>query len=152
MRSHGGPTGRASPALNLQIQFWTSRGFAVVDVDYAGSTGYGRAYRSLLEGRWGIADVEDCIAAARYLAATGRADPERLAIRGGSAGGYTTLCALTFHDCFKAGRPGTASATWKRCCATPTSSRAAISTAWSAPGPRPPPPIAPARRSTMPTG
>ena len=103
VRSHGGPTGRASPALNLQIQFWTSRGFAVVDVDYAGSTGYGRAYRSLLEGRWGIADVEDCIAAARHLAATGRADPERLAIRGGSAGGYTTLCALTFHDCFKAG-------------------------------------------------
>ena len=103
VRSHGGPTGRASPALNLQIQFWTSRGFAVVDVDYAGSTGYGRAYRSLLDGRWGIADVEDCIAAARHLAATGRADPERLAIRGGSAGGYTTLCALTFHDCFKAG-------------------------------------------------
>ena len=103
VRSHGGPTGRASPALNLQIQFWTSHGFAVVDVDYAGSTGYGRAYRSLLEGRWGIADVEDCIAAARHLAATGRADPERLAIRGGSAGGYTTLCALTFHDCFKAG-------------------------------------------------
>ena len=103
VRSHGGPTGRASPALNLQIQFWTSRGFAVVDVDYAGSTGYGRAYRGLLEGRWGIADVEDCIAAARHLAATGRADPDRLAIRGGSAGGYTTLCALTFHDCFKAG-------------------------------------------------
>jgi dipeptidyl aminopeptidase/acylaminoacyl peptidase len=103
VRSHGGPTGRASPALNLQIQFWTSRGFAVVDVDYAGSTGYGRAYRSLLDGRWGIADVEDCIAAARHLAATGRADPARLAIRGGSAGGYTTLCALTFHDCFKAG-------------------------------------------------
>ena len=91
VRSHGGPTGRASPALNLQIQFWTSRGFAVVDVDYAGSTGYGRAYRGLLEGRWGIADVEDCIAAARHLAATGRADPKRLAIRGGSAGGYTTL-------------------------------------------------------------
>ena len=103
VRSHGGPTGRASPALNLQIQFWTSRGFAVVDVDYAGSTGYGRAYRSLLDGRWGIADVEDCIAAARHLAATGRADPDRLAIRGGSAGGYTTLCALAFHDTFRAG-------------------------------------------------
>ncbi len=103
VRSHGGPTGRASPALNLQIQFWTSRGFAVVDVDYAGSTGYGRAYRSLLEGRWGVADVEDCIAAARHLAASGRADPDRLAIRGGSAGGYTTLCALAFHDAFKAG-------------------------------------------------
>ena len=103
VRSHGGPTGRASPALNLQIQFWTSRGFAVVDVDYAGSTGYGRAYRSLLDGKWGLLDVEDCIAAARHLAQAGRADPERLAIRGGSAGGYTTLCALTFHDCFKAG-------------------------------------------------
>jgi dipeptidyl aminopeptidase/acylaminoacyl peptidase len=103
VRSHGGPTGRASPALNLQIQFWTSRGFAVVDVDYAGSTGYGRAYRSLLDAKWGIADVEDCIAAARFLAESGRVDPERLAIRGGSAGGYTTLCALTFHDLFKAG-------------------------------------------------
>ncbi len=103
VRSHGGPTGRASPALNLQIQFWTSRGFAVVDVDYGGSTGYGRAYRGLLDGKWGLLDVEDCIAAARHLAATGRADPERLAIRGGSAGGFTTLCALTFHEVFKAG-------------------------------------------------
>ena len=103
VRSHGGPTGRASPALNLQVQFWTSRGFAVVDVDYGGSTGYGRAYRSLLDGKWGLLDVEDCIAAARHLAATGRADPERLAIRGGSAGGFTTLCALTFHELFKAG-------------------------------------------------
>jgi dipeptidyl aminopeptidase/acylaminoacyl peptidase len=103
VRSHGGPTGRASPALNLQVQFWTSRGFAVVDVDYAGSSGYGRAYRGLLDGKWGIADVEDCLAAARHLAETGRADPDRLAIRGGSAGGYTTLCALTFHDLFRAG-------------------------------------------------
>lgn len=103
VRSHGGPTGRASPALNLQIQFWTSRGFAVVDVDYAGSVGYGRTYRRLLDGKWGILDVEDCLAAARHLAATGRADPARLAIRGGSAGGYTTLCALTFHDLFAAG-------------------------------------------------
>lgn len=103
VRSHGGPTGRASPALNLQIQFWTSRGFAVVDVDYAGSVGYGRAYRQLLDGKWGLIDVEDCLAAARHLVATGRADPDRLAIRGGSAGGYTTLCALTFHDLFHAG-------------------------------------------------
>lgn len=103
VRSHGGPTGRASPALNLQVQFWTSRGFAVVDVDYAGSTGYGRAYRRLLDSQWGILDVEDCLAAARHLAATDRADPARLAIRGGSAGGYTTLCALTFHDLFQAG-------------------------------------------------
>jgi dipeptidyl aminopeptidase/acylaminoacyl peptidase len=75
----------------------------VVDVDYAGSSGYGRAYRGLLDGKWGIADVEDCLAAARHLAETGRADPDRLAIRGGSAGGYTTLCALTFHDLFRAG-------------------------------------------------
>jgi dipeptidyl aminopeptidase/acylaminoacyl peptidase len=103
VRSHGGPTGRASPALNLQVQFWTSRGFAVVDVDYAGSTGYGRVYRSLLDGKWGISDVADCVAAAQHLCATGRADPARLAIRGGSAGGYTTLCALTFHDVFRAG-------------------------------------------------
>jgi dipeptidyl aminopeptidase/acylaminoacyl peptidase len=103
VRSHGGPTGRASPALNLQVQFWTSRGFAVVDVDYAGSTGYGRAYRQLLDGQWGILDVADCLAAARHLAETGRADPNRLAIRGGSAGGYTTLCALAFHDLFKVG-------------------------------------------------
>jgi dipeptidyl aminopeptidase/acylaminoacyl peptidase len=75
----------------------------VVDIDYAGSTGYGRAYRSLLDAQWGILDVEDCIAAARHLAANGLADPGRLAIRGGSAGGYTTLCALTFHDAFAAG-------------------------------------------------
>lgn len=103
VRSHGGPTGRASPALNLQIQFWTSRGFAVVDVDYAGSVGYGRTYRRLLDGQWGIRDVEDCLAAARHLAASGRVDPARLAIRGGSAGGFTTLCALTFHDLFRVG-------------------------------------------------
>ena len=103
VRSHGGPTGRASPALNLQIQFWTTRGFAVVDVDYGGSTGYGRDYRLRLDGMWGVVDVEDCVAAARHLAATGRVDPERIAIRGGSAGGYTTLAALTFTDAFKAG-------------------------------------------------
>ena len=103
VRSHGGPTGRASPALNLQIQYWTSRGFAVADVDYGGSTGYGRAYRQLLDGQWGVVDVEDCVAAAQHLVGAGKADPARLAIRGGSAGGYTTLCALTFHDMFRAG-------------------------------------------------
>jgi dipeptidyl aminopeptidase/acylaminoacyl peptidase len=103
VRSHGGPTGAASPALRLDYQFWTSRGFALVDVDYAGSTGYGRAYRAALDGQWGIADVEDCIAAARHLVALGLADPDRLAISGGSAGGFTTLAALTFHDTFKAG-------------------------------------------------
>jgi dipeptidyl aminopeptidase/acylaminoacyl peptidase len=101
--SHGGPTGAAAADLDLDIQFWTSRGIAVVDVNYRGSTGYGRAYRELLEGNWGIADVEDCIAAARHLAAEGEADPSRLAITGGSAGGYTTLGAVAWHDFFHAG-------------------------------------------------
>jgi dipeptidyl aminopeptidase/acylaminoacyl peptidase len=101
--SHGGPTSMASSTLKLAIQFWTSRGFAVLDVNYGGSTGFGRAYRQLLSGQWGIVDVEDCVAGARYLAARGLADGERLAIRGGSAGGYTTLAALAFHDVFKAG-------------------------------------------------
>jgi len=101
--SHGGPTSAARPQLNLTIQYFTSRGFGVVDVNYRGSTGYGRAYRNALRDRWGIADVDDCIAAARHLAAEGAIDGERLAIRGGSAGGYTTLCALTFRDDFTAG-------------------------------------------------
>ncbi len=103
VRSHGGPTGAASPGLRLGYQFWTSRGFAIVDVDYAGSVGYGRAYRDSLRGQWGIADVEDCIAAARHLVEAGLADADRLIISGGSAGGFTTLAALTFHDTFKAG-------------------------------------------------
>ena len=101
--SHGGPTSATSDTLNPAIQFWTSRGFAVLDVDYRGSTGYGRAYRERLYGEWGVVDVEDCVAGAAHLAETGRADRERLAIRGGSAGGYTTLAALTFHDVFRAG-------------------------------------------------
>jgi dipeptidyl aminopeptidase/acylaminoacyl peptidase len=101
--SHGGPTASASTALNLVVQFWTSRGFAVVDVNYRGSTGYGRAYRQALDGQWGIADVEDCAAAARYLVASGLGDPQRVAIRGSSAGGYTTLAALVFSDVFRAG-------------------------------------------------
>ncbi len=100
---HGGPTGATSATLNLALQFWTSRGFAVLDVNYRGSTGFGRAYRELLAGRWGIADVDDCINGARHLADTGRADGARLVIRGSSAGGYTTLAALTFHDDFAAG-------------------------------------------------
>ena len=100
---HGGPTGMASNALKLTTQFWTSRGFAVLDVNYGGSTGFGRAYRELLSGQWGIVDVEDCIAGARHLVEHGLADGDRLAIRGGSAGGYTTLAALAFHDVFKAG-------------------------------------------------
>ncbi len=101
--SHGGPTSAASSSLALDIQFWTSRGFAVVDVDYGGSSGYGRVYRERLKGQWGIVDVEDCINAAKYLVSRGLADRNRMAIRGGSAGGYTTLCALTFHDFFQAG-------------------------------------------------
>jgi dipeptidyl aminopeptidase/acylaminoacyl peptidase len=101
--SHGGPTSAASSALSLSVQFWTSRGFGVVDVNYRGSTGYGRAYRDALRGEWGIADVEDCVAAARHLAREGEADEARLIIRGGSAGGYTTLCALTFTSAFAAG-------------------------------------------------
>ena len=101
--SHGGPTSAARPQLSLSIQYWTSRGFAVVDVNYRGSTGYGREYRQALSGQWGVADVDDCVAVARHLADAGLVDAERLAIRGGSAGGYTTLAALAFRDDFRAG-------------------------------------------------
>ncbi len=101
--SHGGPTGMAASTLSLKTQFWTSRGFGVLDVNYGGSTGFGRAFRDALKGQWGIVDVEDCIAGARHLVAQGLADGERLIIRGSSAGGLTTLCALTFHDVFKLG-------------------------------------------------
>jgi len=100
---HGGPTGATTAAYNPGIQFWTSRGFAVLDVNYRGSTGYGRAYRALLDGAWGVADVEDCVNGARFLAGAGRVDPARMAIRGRSAGGYTVLAALAFHDVFAAG-------------------------------------------------
>ncbi len=100
---HGGPTAAARPLLQLGTQYWTSRGFAVVDVNYGGSTGYGRAYRDQLRGQWGVVDLDDCEAAAQWLADHGRADPERLCIRGGSAGGYTTLAALAFRDTFAAG-------------------------------------------------
>ena len=103
VKSHGGPTASASSQLSLPIQYWTSRGFAVVDVNYVGSTGYGTAYRRALDGIWGVADVEDCVAAATHLVNQGLADPDRIAITGGSAGGYTTLCALTFTDRFRAG-------------------------------------------------
>jgi dipeptidyl aminopeptidase/acylaminoacyl peptidase len=95
---HGGPTSAASPLFATAVQFWTSRGFAVVDVNYGGSTGYGRAFREELTGQWGIVDVADCLAAARHLARTGRVDGERLTIRGGSAGGFTTLAALARED------------------------------------------------------
>lgn len=101
--SHGGPTSATSPELDLGLQFWTSRGFAVVDVNYRGSTGYGRAYRNALRNKWGIVDLDDCINAALFLADAGHVDGERMAIRGGSAGGYTTLCALAFADVFAAG-------------------------------------------------
>ncbi|HEU0114070.1 MAG TPA: S9 family peptidase, partial [Thermomicrobiales bacterium] len=103
VRSHGGPTGGASATFNPAIQYWTSRGLAVLDVDYGGSSGYGRPYRQRLAGRWGIVDVDDCVAGALALAQRGLVDRERLAIRGGSASGYTTLAALTFRDLFKAG-------------------------------------------------
>src|SRR5205807_6651339 len=103
VKSHGGPTSATSTAFNLGIQYWTSRGIAVLDVNYGGSSGYGRAYRERLKRQWGIVDVDDCVNGARHLVASGEVDGNRLAIRGGSAGGYTTLCALTFRDVFKAG-------------------------------------------------
>jgi dipeptidyl aminopeptidase/acylaminoacyl peptidase len=101
--SHGGPTSCSSASLKYAVQYWSSRGIAVLDVNYSGSSGYGRAYRQRLNGNWGIADVDDCVNGARYLVERGEVDGQRLAIRGGSAGGYTTLCALTFRDEFKAG-------------------------------------------------
>ncbi len=103
VKSHGGPTSAAEHVYDPGVQFWTSRGFAVACVNYGGSTGHGRAYRESLRGRWGIVDVEDCTAAAEALAARGEADPAKLLIRGGSAGGYTTLAALAFRDTFAAG-------------------------------------------------
>ncbi|MCW6052716.1 S9 family peptidase [Lyngbya sp. CCAP 1446/10] len=103
VKSHGGPTAATSSSMSLKIQYWTSRGFAVLDVNYGGSTGYGREYRRRLQDSWGIVDVDDCANGAKYLAEKGLVDGEKMAIAGGSAGGYTTLCALTFRDVFKAG-------------------------------------------------
>ena len=103
VKSHGGPTSAATTTLALGIQYWTSRGIGVLDVNYGGSSGYGRDYRKRLNDRWGIVDVDDCANGARYLVERGLADGLRLMITGGSAGGYTTLCALTFRDRFKAG-------------------------------------------------
>ncbi|MEZ5528888.1 MAG: prolyl oligopeptidase family serine peptidase [Porticoccaceae bacterium] len=100
---HGGPTGATGTGLNLKVQYWTSRGFAVLDVNYRGSTGYGRQYRHQLHGQWGIADVEDVVAGARYLIDQGLVDRKKVIIRGSSAGGYTVLAALCFHDLFRAG-------------------------------------------------
>lgn len=101
--SHGGPTSASTTPLKLAIQYWTSRGFGVLDVNYGGSSGYGTEYRRRLNGKWGIVDIDDCVNGARYLVERGEADGNRLVIRGGSAGGYTTLAALTFRDVFKAG-------------------------------------------------
>ncbi len=101
--SHGGPTSATSSSLRLSTQFWTSRGFALLDVNYGGSSGYGRAYRERLKGQWGVVDVDDCVNGAKYLAERDLVDSKRMAIRGGSAGGYTTLCALAFRDTFAAG-------------------------------------------------
>jgi dipeptidyl aminopeptidase/acylaminoacyl peptidase len=101
--SHGGPTSATDDSFGLSIQYWTSRGFAVADVNYGGSTGYGREYRQRLDGMWGIVDVDDCANCARYLIERGQVDGERTAIRGGSAGGYTTLASLAFRDVFRAG-------------------------------------------------
>ncbi|HXP03575.1 MAG TPA: prolyl oligopeptidase family serine peptidase [Stellaceae bacterium] len=103
VKCHGGPTSSASSSLSLSIQYWTSRGIAVIDVDYGGSTGYGRAYRERLKGTWGIVDVDDCVNAARHVGAQGLADGERMVITGGSAGGYTVLAALAGRDVFKGG-------------------------------------------------
>ena len=103
VRVHGGPTADVTTTLSWGIQYWTSRGFAVVDVNYGGSTGYGREYMRRLIGNWGVVDVDDSVNAARYLVGEGLADPGRTVIRGGSAGGYTTLCALAFRDFFRAG-------------------------------------------------
>jgi dipeptidyl aminopeptidase/acylaminoacyl peptidase len=104
VRVHGGPTSETTPVLRAAIQYFTTRGFACVDVNYGGSTGYGREFRERLYGRWGEVDVEDCIAGARFLADAGRADPDRLVVSGGSAGGYVVLCAMAFHpDAFAAG-------------------------------------------------
>jgi dipeptidyl aminopeptidase/acylaminoacyl peptidase len=103
VQSHGGPTSSTSTALRAQIQYWTSRGFAVLDVDYGGSTNYGRDYRERLNGQWGIVDIDDCVSGAKYLIDEGLVDPDRVVIQGWSASGYTTLSALAFRDFFKAG-------------------------------------------------
>ncbi|HEU0217971.1 MAG TPA: S9 family peptidase [Stellaceae bacterium] len=103
VKCHGGPTASASSSLSMGTQYWASRGIAVIDVDYGGSTGYGRAYRDRLAGQWGVVDVDDCVNAARHAAAQGLADSERMVITGGSAGGYTVLAALAQRDVFKGG-------------------------------------------------
>jgi dipeptidyl aminopeptidase/acylaminoacyl peptidase len=103
VKCHGGPTSAASSTLNLGIQYWTSRGIAVLDVNYGGSSGFGRAYRDRLHLNWGVVDVDDCVNGAKFLAGRARVDANRIVISGGSAGGYTTLAALIFHDVFSGG-------------------------------------------------
>ena len=103
VKCHGGPTAASTSTLRLETQYWTSRGIAVLDVNYGGSTGYGREYRLRLNGEWGVVDVDDCVNGAKYLIEQGEVDPARCVITGGSAGGYTTLNALTFRDTFRAG-------------------------------------------------
>jgi dipeptidyl aminopeptidase/acylaminoacyl peptidase len=103
VKVHGGPTSHSKADLSLSTQYWTSRGFALVDVNYGGSSGFGRAYRERLNGNWGVVDVADAVAAVRYLVETGRVDERRVTIRGGSAGGFTVLACLAFHNVFKAG-------------------------------------------------
>ncbi|OPZ80843.1 MAG: esterase [bacterium ADurb.Bin425] len=103
VKCHGGPTGCASSLFSLAVQYWTSRGFAFVDVNYGGSTGFGREYRKRLNQNWGVVDVQDACNAVKYLTAAGKADRQAVAISGGSAGGFTVLAALTFTDVFKAG-------------------------------------------------
>ena len=103
VKIHGGPTASTSPVFNVLVQYWTSRGIAIFDVDYGGSTGYGREYRERLKGNWGIVDVDDCVNGAKFLVSQEKADAKRLLIDGGSAGGYTTLAALAFRDTFSAG-------------------------------------------------
>jgi dipeptidyl aminopeptidase/acylaminoacyl peptidase len=103
VKSHGGPTASANSGLDLAVQFWTSRGFAILDVNYRGSSGYGRKYREKLYGNWGVVDVADCVSGAKFLANCGEVDGNKLLITGGSSGGYTTLCGLTFYAVFAAG-------------------------------------------------
>jgi dipeptidyl aminopeptidase/acylaminoacyl peptidase len=103
VKVHGGPTSATTTALSLNTQFWTSRGYCVVDVNYGGSSGYGTEYRNRLKGQWGIVDLDDAVNAAAYLSKSGRVDGAKMAISGGSAGGYTALCALTFRSTFQAG-------------------------------------------------
>jgi dipeptidyl aminopeptidase/acylaminoacyl peptidase len=103
VKSHGGPTAAASSTLDFKVQYWTSRGYAVLDVNYGGSTGYGRDYRYRLQDKWGVVDLDDCVNGAKALVDRGIVDTDRLLITGGSAGGYTTLCALTFRKVFRAG-------------------------------------------------